>query len=200
MKKLLFISFEFLFILVLVFNFAWADEGTESKPKALQAVEFFTGYSFGNIKGDNQGKFEAVPLVVDLDFDLKPLTKKIGFNPSSLVQFQLEPFINYIYGPYANVETGVGLMFKFGLVPDTWKFQPYVKFGSAPSYISLSMPSQANGFNFISSGGGGFHYSINKNTATTLEYRYRHLSNAGMREPNSGLNTQVILAGIMRSF
>lgn len=196
MKKIILISLAFLFIFA--FGLAWADEAVEPKPKAIQAVEFLSGYGWGHLRG--QEHYKSIPFIVDIDYDFKAITKKIGFNPSSLVQFQLEPFANWIYNPHDNVEMGLGFMFKFGLVPETWKFQPYLKAGSAPSYISLNMREEANGFNFISSACAGFHYSLTQKTALTAEYRYRHLSNAGTASPNSGVNTQVLLAGMMYSF
>ncbi len=196
MKKIILISLAFLFITI--FNSARADEAVEPRPKMIQAIEFLSGYGWGHLRG--QEHYKAIPFVVDIDYNFKAITKKIGFNPPSLVQFQLEPFANWIYNPHNNVEMGLGLMFKFGLVPETWKFQPYVKGGSGPSYTSLNMHEEANGFNFISSACVGFHYSLTGKTALTTEYRYRHLSNAGTAHPNSGVNTQVLLAGIMYSF
>jgi len=194
MKKTVFISLVFLFIFGL--SFAFADEAI--KPKTVQAIEFLSGLGWGNLKGQDQ--YRAIPFIVDIDYNFKAITKKIGFNPPSLVQFQLEPFVSWIYSPHDNIETGLGLMFKFGLVPETWKFQPYIKGGSGPSYTSLHMREEANGFNFISSICAGFHYSLTPKTALTAEYRYRHLSNASTVSPNSGVNAQALLAGIKYSY
>lgn len=194
MKRIILLSLTFFFVFVSV---VLADEEVKS-PNWIQGIEFFSGYGKAGLR--EQKPYQVAPFIVDLDFDFKPITKKIGFNPPSLVQFQLEPFVNWIYGPHANVETGVGLMFKFGLVPDTWKFQPYIKGGSAPSYSSLNYYEVADGFNFLSSACAGFHYSLTKKTALTAEYRYRHLSNAGRASPNRGVNSQLMLAGIAYSF
>lgn len=222
MKKIILLSLVFLFMLV--FNFVLADEALEaqaplavevapaadpmvenvslpepeSKPKTIQAIEFLSGYGWGHLRGQNH--YQSIPFIVDIDYNFKALTKKIGFNPPMLFQFQLEPFANWVYGPYDNIETGLGLMLKIGLVPETWKFQPYIKGGSAPSFSSLHMREEGSQFNFISSACAGFHYSLTSKTAFTAEYRYRHLSNASIASPNSGVNTQLLLAGIMYSF
>jgi len=194
MKKIALLSLTFLFLCI---SLALADEGV--KPRSgLQGIEFLTGYGKGGLRA--QKAYQVAPFIVDLDFDFKQITKKIGFNPPSLVQFQLEPFMDWIYGPHSNIETGVGLMFKFGLVPDTWKFQLYIKGGSAPSFTSLKYREEADGFNFLSSGCAGFHYFITKKIALTAEYRYRHLSNAGRASPNRGVNTQLMLAGVAYTF
>jgi predicted porin len=63
-------------------------------------------------------------------------------------------------------------------------------------YMTNHTPEQSTQFNFISSGGFGAHYFFTKNTALTLEGRIRHLSNAGIKQPNHGINTYLALAGI----
>jgi opacity protein-like surface antigen len=131
---------------------------------------------------------------------MKPLTKKINFNPPSLLEFQIEPYIAGISDPEANIETGVAFFIKVGILPETSKFQPYIKAGSGFDYMSLHTREQGTQFNFASTGALGIHYFFKKNIAFTMEGRYRHLSNAGIDHPNSGINTAFAVTGITYQF
>ena len=50
------------------------------KAYALDGIEVFSGYLDGRLD-DTKKDYQAVPLLVGLIFDLKPLTSKIGINP-----------------------------------------------------------------------------------------------------------------------
>ena len=53
-------------------------------------------------------------------------------------------------------------------------------------------------FEFSSQVGGGLHYFYAAQNAITIAARYRHISNAGIKDQNSGLNTVFITVGITR--
>jgi opacity protein-like surface antigen len=170
----------------------------EAKPKYLEAIEFLTGFGWGKLR--EKDNYNLYPLVADFDFNLKPLTQKLNFNPRSLLQFQIEPFISGVSSPNANVEVGTSFFLKVGVLPQTSKFQPYIKAGVGMDYMTQHTREQATQFNFISTGGVGIHYFFRENTAFTLEGRYRHLSNAGIDHPNSGINTAFVLVGVTYRF
>lgn len=173
-------------------------QAQEEKQGSLQGIEFLTG--FGVAKLEEKGSYHVTPLLVDFDFDLKPLTKKIGINPSSLIQGVIEPFISYVSAPHNNVEIGNNFLLKVGFLPETSKFQPYFKGGVGIVYISQHTVEQGTQFNFNEYIGLGAHYYFKKNVALTVEYRYRHLSNAGIDNPNSGINTNYGICGISYLF
>lgn len=170
----------------------------ESEAKTLEAIEFLSGFGWGNLRG--QQRYNLIPLIVDFDLNLKPLTQKFNFNPPQLLQFQIEPFISGITEPRANVETGMAFALKAGILPQTSKFQPYLKIAAGMVYLSLHTKEQGTQFNFIEYGGLGAHYFLRKNLGLTLEGRFRHLSNAGIDSPNSGINTYFVVAGLTYQF
>ena len=53
-------------------------------------------------------------------------------------------------------------------------------------------------FEFSSQFGGGLHYFFAAEDAVTIAVRYRHISNAGIKNENSGLNTFFVTVGIGR--
>ncbi len=202
MKRLF--AFILLFSTALIANPSSAEEAPS---RFFSGMELLTGYSRGTLLSRNwyvarekKRPYQLVPLMVDFNFDLKYLTKKINFNPSPLLQFQVEPFANYVFTPSSNVEAGTNFALKTGLLPQTSKLQPYLKLSLGMVYMSQHTPGQSTRFNFTEQGGMGVHYFFNTHTAVTLEGRFRHLSNAGIKQPNHGINNYFILTGIAYQF
>jgi len=66
--------------------------------------------------------------------------------------------------------------------------------------MTLHTREQSTQFNFTEQASIGMHYFFTKNTAFTAEYRFRHLSNADIRQPNRGISTNFVTAGITYKF
>lgn len=186
----------------LISNIGLAEEiktrSRETKSRCLEGVEFFTGFGWGKLRAKEN--YHLYPVIVDFDLNLKVLTQKFNFNPAQLLQFQIEPFISTVSQPDANVEIGTSFFFKFGLLPQSSKFQPYGKIGVGMVYMTQHTREQGTQFNFIDTAALGMHYFFRKNTAFTLEGRFRHLSNAGTDNPNSGINTYFVVVGLSYRF
>ena len=185
---------------ILIFLLFTVRPGFAEKPqeKSLEAIEVLSGFSSGELR--KKDDYQLIPLIIALDFNLKPLTKRFYFDPAQLIQFQIESFISAAFSPNKNIEAGTAFALKLGLSPQHWKLQPYVKAGAGFVYITQQTLEQGTQFNFIEYGGAGIHYFVFKNTALTFEYRFRHLSNADIEEPNAGINSYLILGGICYSF
>lgn len=180
---------------LLITDLSLADE---AKPKCFEGIEYLSGFAWGKLRAKKS--YHLTPFLVDFDFSLKPLAKKLNFNPKQLLQFQIEPFISLVSSPDTNVEAGTSFFLKAGILPHTSKFQPYIKAGLGMVYMTQHTREQSTQFNFIEQGGLGMHYFFRKNTAFTLEGRFRHLSNASIKHPNSGINTYFVVAGISYQF
>ena len=188
------------FVILLTASLILSDMGLaqEEKQKCLEGIEFFTGFGWGKLRGKKD--YRLTPFMVDFDFNLKPLTQKLNFNPSQLLQFQIEPFISFVSQPDNNVEIGTSFLLKMGLLPQTSKFQPFILAGQGMVYMTQHTREQSTQFNFTEQAGIGMHYFFRKNIAFTLEGRFRHLSNSGIKHPNTGINTQFVIAGISYQF
>lgn len=185
-------------VLILVFIFPSICLAQQSKESFIEAVEFL----YGNARGDlrKQDNYELYHLIVDFDLNLKALLENWNSIPKNLVQLQIEPFVSYVYSPAKEREFGTSFLLKIGLLPESWKFQPYIKAGLGIIYMTLETLEQGSQFNFTEQAGIGMHYFLTDNTAVTAEYRIRHLSNADLKEPNAGINTDTIIAGITYKF
>lgn len=72
--------------------------------------------------------------------------------------------------------------------------------GSGPHFISVHTTQQARGFIFSDNFTLGYSHRLGTgNTWLDLKCRFRHISNAGLKEPNLGIDSWFVLVGIRRS-
>lgn len=172
-------------VLILIIGF-WQSLGAETFLGKLTGVDFFTGYGYAKV--NEQADYHSYPLLVDFSFAIP------RNHPESRLQFQLEPLIAYASQPSSNAEVGGSFFLKYRVL--TGKFQPYLKVGSGIIYLSQDFQEQATNFNFASSLAVGFSCLVQKEWGVALEARYRHVSNAGFKEPNSGVDSRIFLLGL----
>jgi len=166
--------------------------------RLIKGFELLTGFSKAKLHG--QGNYFVYPLIFDVNFDLKQHLGKMGVRPPGLFQFQIEPFVSYVSQPRKNVEAGTSFMIKFGILSETSRFQPFGRVGLGMLYMSTNTREQATKYNFFEQGGIGAHYFFDKNFGLTLECRIRHLSNAGIEQPNHGINNLSYLLGVIYQY
>lgn len=167
---------------------------TEGQPqRALREVAFTSGFAWGNLK--EQDHYEVIPLMVSLGFDLKPILAKIGLYTKGLFNINVEPFLGYVISPNNNAELGCSFLLKFAY-PLTKKIRPYIEGGSGLIYLTQHTREQSTQFNFVDQGGVGLSYLFKDNLSLNVGYRFRHISNASIKEPNSGINSDMILCGV----
>jgi hypothetical protein len=75
---------------------------------------------------------------------------------------------------------------------------PFVEVGEGALWTTVRYLSLGGKFQFASHGGFGMHAFLASDVAITLGYRFRHISNAGLDEPNHGLNTHFFIVGLTR--
>lgn len=64
----------------------------------------------------------------------------------------------------------------------------------------IGMPDLSGKFQFNEQVGGGIHWMFLPHWGLNLEYRFLHISNAGIKEPNRGINTHMVVLGMLRQF
>jgi lipid A 3-O-deacylase len=113
-----------------------------------------------------------------------------------LIQYQLEPVVGVITHPNGKAEAGLSFAgFKYNFTGLEGRWSPYSSFGFGVIYEPIGHNVQGTDFNFIIQTGVGVQYFLDEKHAINLQYRYRHISNATIREPNSSINSSFILAG-----
>jgi hypothetical protein len=71
-------------------------------------------------------------------------------------------------------------------------FVPFIEGGEGIVLTTLDELNIGGPFEFSSQGGGGIQWFFSRKYALTIDARYRHISNGGIKEQNSGLNTLFI--------
>ena len=122
-------------------------------------------------------------------------TKRTDF-----LAFYIEPQFNLVATTRpVDIEfgTNIGLRYYQQL---SSKLYLYQMLGSGPHFITADLPTQAKGFIFSDNLAIGIFKEINqrKSLFLNLQFRVRHISNAGLKLPNSGVNTLNVLLGFSR--
>jgi len=80
------------------------------------------------------------------------------------------------------------------------KYMPYFFVGGGPVYMEANIPGVGANLCGNYQVGLGLNCNIKKGCSFVLEYRFHHISNAGMKQPNIPLNSSKVLIGISFSF
>jgi len=193
MKRVLSVLTAVIFLFVSGAGVAMAERPSEGLGQWLQEVGIMTSYSDGSLKGNLD--FDVISLGMRFGFDLLPFVEKFGFEPPGMLEMIYEPYIGYIGEPEANVEFGLPMFFRYAY-PLTEKLYPYIEVGSGPYYYTLHTYEQSTQFNFISAGGAGLIFFVRDDMAVNAGYRRRHVSNAGIKDPNGGIDADVVTLGV----
>jgi hypothetical protein len=175
-----------LLIIILNVSFIFA----ENLELGFKEFGIFSGFMRGDL--DQKDDYEVVPLIMRFGFDLRPLLKNKSNN---LIEFMIEPFINTVISPDPNLESGCSFLLKFAPALKE-KFYPYIEGGLGMVHLTQQTREQATQFNFNETVGIGMTYFLKKNLTLNLGYRYRHISNASIKRPNKGIDTNLFICGV----
>jgi len=181
-----------IFFCIVIFLFI-----SNSPVLGMESIEFLSGYLKAPLK--DKEDYEALPIYVSFNFDVKPLIENFGVGFKGNLHLSVEPFITPTIAPDANIELGVNFLAKY-IFPLGGKIKPYIKGGLGFLYMSQHTREQSTQYNFLPQVGVGCSYFINEEKALSFEYRYRHLSNASFKSPNSGIDSTIYLVGMVFFF
>jgi len=99
------------------------------------------------------------------------------------------------FHPHTRYLTGVNALLRYNIATGT-RWVPFLTCGAGLTLTDIGHPDLSGTFQFDPQGGVGTHYFFRENVAFTAEWRWLHLSNAGISEPNHGTNTQMFMGGI----
>lgn len=192
LKRLIFV----ISILFLIFNVS--SVSAKNKPSsnpayfdyAFKELGVFSGFHWGSLK--EKQDYEVIPAMLHFGFDLRPLIKN---KSDILFEFIFEPFVNTVISPDYNAEIGNNFLLKFAF-PLTKRIYPYIEGGLGLVYLTQHTREQSTQFNFTDQGGVGITYFLKKNLSLNVGYRFRHISNASIKSPNSGINSDSVILGI----
>jgi len=162
----------------------------------LKEVGFYSGWGTANVgHGDENAKvkdYDNVYIAGRFGFNLK---KCLKWNMPGMFLFMVEPFANPVIKPGSNYEAGCSLGLKYAF-PLASRFYPYIEGGTGGIYISEKTRRQGSHANFVDHAGAGIYYFIKDDLAVNAGYRFRHISNLGIKRPNGGIETHSVTAGV----
>lgn len=100
---------------------------------------------------------------------------------------QVEPHSRYLVG----FNPGARYHFMNGS-----RVVPFIGLSAGVAATDIKEPDLSTIFQFNEQYGMGLHWYVKDEFALSLEYRLMHISNAGIEQPNNGVNSNLILAGL----
>lgn len=159
----------------------------------LKEVGFYSGWGTGDVGDDGAPRdYDNIYIAGRFGFNLK---KCLNWKIPGMFLFMVEPFVNPVIDPSSNYEAGCSFGLKYAF-PLGSKFYPYIEGGTGGIYISEKTRKQGSHANFVDHGGAGFYYFVRDDLALNAGYRYRHISNLGIKKPNGGIGTNSVIAGV----
>jgi len=168
-----------------------AEEGAPANRSGLHHFGFRVGYGYSDRKDVQVIPFYAhagwlFPECID-----GPMRK---WNLD--LEYYLEGWIGGVTGPQNAIEVGINPI-GFKLAYDAGQtVVPYFSGGLGVMYTGLQGIKLGGPFEFNETAGVGVEIFLEQGLALTIGYRYRHISNAGIKMDNRGLGTQFGTIGL----
>jgi opacity protein-like surface antigen len=182
-------------IILLSAGAAWASDDkpapATTQDHFFSELGFYTGAGYGEVV---EGSYVPIFFIVHMGMDMKRWFPSLQGHRGKLSLF-FEPQFGFTAMSQENgVEFGVGLGLKYAY-PLGDLYSVYILGSVGPHVMSLKTEDQANGFIFNDTIGVGMEFKISPGSAINIEYRFRHLSNGGIKEPNYGIENLIGLIG-----
>lgn len=143
------------------------------------------------------------------DVQFVPLFFQIGYTVTDVHgPFPVRGSLEVIFQPTFLITTspdtefgeGASLLFRYNFVTGT-RWVPFFEVGVGILHWDLHIPRDLDSqFNFTILGGPGMNYFLTDNLAVTGQVGLHHISNAGRRSPNVGVNSVMYLLGVSYYF
>jgi lipid A 3-O-deacylase len=178
------------FVLLAAHAYADTSDVQPTNNHVFSESGVFIGCGTGKI---SEGHYDPVLLIWHLGYDLGKVFNGLNDGQGKL-SFYVEPQINPVFHSETNFECGVGFGLKY-MHPLTENVSAYLMFSVGPHYISVVTADQANGFLFSDTLGAGISFFLTNKSMVSVEYRFRHMSNADLKSPNVGIENHFGLIG-----
>jgi hypothetical protein len=185
--------FAAIFFMVFIFS---VEAGAQSSPRLNHFKSTGAVVGWGNSFSENTD-YQVYYILGDYSRSFKVPKKK------DFLAWYAEPQFNLVKA--ASTPKG-SIDYEFGLnlgirnyVKINEGFYFYQMLGSGPHYVSAEIGRQANGFIFSDNLALGAFLRLNKKSLfLNIQYVQRHISNAGLKDPNGGVNSYNFVIGLSR--
>jgi hypothetical protein len=157
----------------------------------LQELAVNTGYGFSE-----RGNVQVVPLYARFAWLFPDVIDEPLARHNVNFKWFLEPWIAGVTNHQDAIEVGItpiGLKLEYDAGQQV---VPFLIAGTGAMYTGLQGLQLGGPFEFASFGGAGIELFLTDTLAMSFQWRWRHISNAGLEDPNRGLDTQFVLIGL----
>ncbi|HOJ52696.1 MAG TPA: acyloxyacyl hydrolase [Syntrophales bacterium] len=164
--------------------------GAGERPEKGCEIGIVSGVGTGH---STAGNYHPILLATRLAWDIRKVLPQLAIWNGNL-SFIFEPQVNPAFSPHTDVELGLGLGLRY-IYKWSERLAPYLLGTFGPHFITLQDEDQKNGFLFSTAFEAGLCFYLDNSSFFQLGYRFRHLSNGGLWEPNGGLNSHFLTIG-----
>jgi opacity protein-like surface antigen len=107
----------------------------------------------------------------------------------------VEGVLLWQHEPRSGVASGLTLLAHYEF-KRRGRLVPFAELGVGFLLVDFDLDRQDDGLNFTPQIGVGLHWFVSKRAALTGAWRFHHISNAGLRDPNHGVNDSLVSFGI----
>ena len=96
--------------------------------------------------------------------------------------------------PHSGSAWGASLLLRYNFLANG-RFVPFLEVGGGLIDLDFDLDSRADGVNFALQGGVGLQWLVWDRAAITAQWRYHHISNGRVNEPNVSVDNSLFLIG-----
>lgn len=158
-----------------------------------------TGYGLSNSLGVSKPGIDFVTLLPRFGYVFAELGEKPPWKGSFQAVAEAVPALVAFEDSQTIYGGGFNLLLRYDIATGT-RLVPFLEGGagvllSTPQSTAPTSQFRASQFNFTLQIAPGLRYFLSKRTAISLEYRFHHISDAGLTENNPGINSDFVLLG-----
>ena len=160
------------------------------------SVGFHAGYAIPFRFDDANTQVEDSAFVALLPRGAVGLTDKLVGDAwySGNIELGLEGHFLIQTTPHSGSAWGASLLLRYNFLAND-RFVPFLEFGGSLIDLDFGLDSRADGFNFALQGSVGLQWLVWNRAGITMQWRYHHISNGRVAEPNVSVDSSLFLIG-----
>lgn len=177
-----------------------ADSFDTPLPKGTNEWGLMTGYGLSNALGASKPGIDFVTLLPRFGYVFAEFGEKPPWKGSLQAVVEAVPALVAFEDSQTIYGGGFNLLLRYDISTGT-RLVPFLEGGagvliSTPQSTEPKSQFRASQFNFTLQIAPGLRYFLSKRTAISVEYRFHHISDAGLTEDNPGINSDFLLLGV----
>jgi len=178
---------------------AWADAFETPLPTGTIEWGLMAGYGLSNSLGASKSGIDFVTLLPRFGYVFAELGENPPWKGSLQAVVEAVPALVAFEESQTIYGGGFNLLLRYEIATGT-RLVPFLEGGagvllSTPQSTEPTSQFRASQFNFTLQIAPGLRYFLSERTAVSLEYRFHHISDAGLTEKNPGINSDFVLIG-----